>query len=101
MAATTEAKVKSKIRALLAKHDVYYAMPIGSAYGGNNGVPDFLCCANGTFLAIEAKAGKGTTTALQDKHLRLIKEHGGKALVVNENNLDELNLLLESLCAMQ
>jgi pantoate kinase len=95
MSTTPEAKVKAKIRAILKEHNVYYAMPIGTGYG-NSGVPDFLCCVNGKFLAIEAKAGKGKTTALQDKHLREIEKAGGDAWVVNEDNLDYLkNVIAE------
>lgn len=94
MAATPEAKVKAKIKAILKEHGVYYAMPIGTGYG-NSGVPDFLCCVNGMFVAIEAKAGKGTTTALQDKNLREIKEAGGVSLVINEDNVLSLNTILE------
>lgn len=89
MAQTPEAKVKAKIKALLKQHNVYYAMPIGTGYG-NSGVPDFLCCVAGHFLAIEAKAGKGTTTALQEKNLQQIRESGGYAGVINESNLNTL-----------
>lgn len=100
MATTPEAKVKAKIKKLLKEHNVYYAMPIGTGYG-NSGVPDFLCCVSGHFLAIEAKAGKGTTTALQEKNLREIKESGGTAAVIREAELDngylaELILLMKS-----
>ena len=95
MAATPEAKVKAKIKAILKEHNVYYAMPIGTGYG-NSGVPDFLCCVRGKFVAIEAKAGKGKTTALQDKHLRDIEAAGGKALVINENNIDDLTQALKT-----
>lgn len=95
MASTPEALVKKKIKKILETHGVYYAMPVGSMYG-NAGVPDFLCCVpGGYFLAIEAKAGRGTTTALQDKHLTTIRSVGGRALVVNELNLDELNELIK------
>lgn len=87
--ATPESKVKDKIKKILKAHNVYYAMPMGTGYG-NAGVPDFLCCVNGRFLAIEAKAGKGTTTALQDKNLNAINDCGGQAWVINENNLNEL-----------
>jgi hypothetical protein len=90
MADTPEAKVKKKIKAILSEHDIYYAMPVGSGFG-NSGVPDFLCCVNGRFVAIEAKAGKGSTTALQDKHLREIEKAGGVSLVVNEGSLDSLS----------
>ena len=86
MSQTPEAKVKAKIKAILKAHNVYYAMPIGTGYG-NSGVPDFLCCVNGEFLAIEAKAGKGVPTALQLKNLREIEDAGGRTLVINEESL--------------
>jgi len=89
MAATPESKVKAKIKTILKAHGIYYAMPIGTGYG-NSGVPDFLCCINGHFVAIEAKAGKGQATALQEKNLKAIIESGGDAWVVNETNLVHL-----------
>lgn len=94
MAATPEAKVKTKIKKILKDHNVYYAMPIGTGYG-SSGVPDFLCCVNGNFLAIEAKAGKGTTTALQDKNIRDIKQAGGTAAVIAEEQLEYLEQLIQ------
>jgi Holliday junction resolvase len=68
-------------------------MPIGTGYG-SSGVPDFLACHEGHFIGIEAKAGKGKTTALQEDNMRRIRESGGTTLVVNENNLTELEELL-------
>ncbi len=68
-------------------------MPIGTGYG-NSGVPDFLVCHAGHFVGIEAKAGKGKTTALQEDNMQRIRESGGTTLVVNENNLNELEELL-------
>jgi hypothetical protein len=94
MPATPESRVKAKIKDLLTKYNVYYAMPIGTMYG-NSGVPDFLCCVRGHFLAIEAKAGKGKTTALQDKNLHLIEKAGGTTLVVREDTLDLLEFKLK------
>lgn len=88
--ATPENRVKADIKKILAANHVYYAMPMGTGYG-KSGVPDFLCCVSGYFLAIEAKAGKGTTTALQDREIAAIFDAGGTALIINENNLDELN----------
>lgn len=95
MATTPEAKVKAKIKAILKAHNVYYAMPIGTGYG-NSGVPDFLCCVNGKFVAIEAKAGKGMATALQLKNLGEINKAGGYTCIINETNLDYLtNVIAE------
>jgi pantoate kinase len=93
MASTPEALVKKKIRKILDDNKVYYAMPIGTGYG-NSGVPDFLCCVAGRFVAVEAKAGKGTTTALQEDHLARIKESRGVTMVINEKNLDSLMPLI-------
>jgi pantoate kinase len=93
MASTPEAKVKAAIRKILDTTRAYYAMPMGSGYG-NSGVPDFLVCHKGQFIGIEAKAGKGKTTALQDAHIAQIRTAGGVAMVVNENNLEELKEFL-------
>ena len=94
MAATPESKVKAKIKTILKKHDIYYAMPIGTGYG-NSGVPDFLCCINGKFMAIEAKAGTGQATALQLKNLQLINACGGYTLIIREDNYDYLERIIE------
>lgn len=90
---TPESKVKAKVVKLLKERGAYYAMPIGVGYG-NAGVPDFLVCYKGVFIGIECKAGKGRTTALQDKHLEDIRAAGGESLVVWED-LSELVKLLD------
>lgn len=84
---TPEAKVKAKIKAVLKEEEIYYAMPIGTGYG-NSGVPDFLCCVNGRFLGVEAKANGGKPTELQKKNMMDITSSGGVAVVINENASD-------------
>ena len=93
MASTPEKKVKEKIKQILKARGAVYCMPMGTGYG-SAGVSDFIVCYKGYFIAIEAKAGKGTTTALQDKWLAEVSEAGGISLVINENNMDDLELLL-------
>lgn len=100
MAMTPEAAVKKQIRKILEAEGVYYAMPMGTGYG-NSGVPDFLCCVAGKFVAIEAKAGKGKTTALQDDNIKRIGQAKGTALIINEQNIDTLRALLQSVRFMQ
>jgi len=94
MAATPESKVKAKIKAILKKHEIYYAMPIGTGYG-NSGVPDFLCCINGHFVAIEAKAGRGAATMLQIKNLDAIQKCGGYPLLIREDNMEYLENVIK------
>jgi Holliday junction resolvase len=93
MASTPEGKVKDKIKKILKAHGIYYAMPHGAGYG-NAGVPDFLCCMKGKFLAIEAKANGGQTTALQDKNLEDIEAAGGLAWVISEDNIILLDIYI-------
>jgi hypothetical protein len=59
-------------------------------------VPDIIACFNGRFMAIETKAGKGTTTTLQERELALIRKNGGVAMVINEENIHELEQYLAS-----
>lgn len=94
MALTPEKKVKDRVRKILDGLGAYYFFPATGGYG-RSGVPDIVGCYNGVFFGIECKAGKGTTTALQDRELQRIKDAGGIALVVNENNVEEVKSILE------
>lgn len=91
---TPEAKVKAKVKRILAELGAYYAMPVTGGYG-NSGVPDFLVCLRGRFYAIECKANGGKTTALQDKHLADIRGAGGVSLVIHEANVENLRKELQ------
>jgi Holliday junction resolvase len=93
MAQTPEAKVKASIKKILDTHGVYSFSPYQAGMG-RAGIPDIIACFKGQFLAIEAKAGKGKTTALQDRELSRINEAGGTALVINETNLHLLEEIL-------
>ena len=90
---TPEAKVKKEVVKVLKEYDAYYFYPATHGYG-RSGVPDIVACVQGNFLGIECKAGKSTATALQQKNLADIAEAGGIALVINENNIDELRSVL-------
>jgi hypothetical protein len=90
---TPEKKVKTKVVAILKELGTYYFYPIAGGYGAS-GVPDIVGCYKGKFFAIECKAGKGKTTALQDKNIAQIIGQGGYAIVVNESNLEDVNELL-------
>jgi Holliday junction resolvase len=94
MAMTPEKKVKQRAVAQLKAMGAYYFYPVTGGFG-SSGVPDIVCCLNGRFIGIECKAGKGKTTALQDKNLAAIAAAGGLALVINEENVDQLTQLLE------
>jgi len=90
---TPEKKVKTKVVAILKELRAYYFYPVAGGYGAS-GVPDIVGCYNGKFFAIECKAGKGKTTALQEKNIAQIIATGGKAIVVNEENIDHVRYLL-------
>lgn len=69
-------------------------MPMGTGYG-NSGVPDFICCWGGRFLAIETKApGRmSATTTLQDLQINAIRASSGLAVVIDDVSL--LDAVLE------
>ena len=89
MARTPEAAVKAAVRKVLDRLGIYHFMPPGMGLG-RSGIPDIIGCKNGKFIAIECKAGKGKTTALQERELIAICNAGGFTFVVNETCLDEL-----------
>ena len=95
MAMTPEAKVKKRIKECLDSMGAYFLQPIGTGFG-SNGAPDIIACYKGMFIGIEAKAGKGKTTALQEFNLKRIEGMGGLALVINEMNVSQLKELIES-----
>ncbi len=81
---TPEGKVKESVRKFLRAKGVWFYQPVQNGMG-RVGIPDFVCCYRGTFIAIETKApGKlSTVTANQQRVIDEIKEHGGLALVVD------------------
>jgi Holliday junction resolvase len=92
---TPEKKVKNLVVKQLKEIGAYYFFPATGGYG-RSGVPDVVGCWNGRFFAIECKAGKNTTTALQEFEIKKIREVGGVAWVVNEQNIDSVKTALYS-----
>lgn len=91
---TPEGKVKAAVvKVLKSTPDLYYFFSATGGYG-RSGVPDIVGCYHGKFFAIECKAGKGKTTALQDCELGAINKAGGVTLLVNEDNIGAVAKLL-------
>lgn len=98
MAATPEGKVKDEIKAELLclgiyplgylfdhpeiKPNGFYFMPVASTFGVK-GVPDFILCVRGKFLAVEAKPRikRAKPTDLQKRFLQAVEDTGGKYTV--------------------
>ena len=91
---TPEGKVKEKVKAVLKRRGVWYCMPRGQTYG-RAGIPDFLCCHKGRFIAVETKAGRGRATPLQMKELKDLFRHQGIVLIVREDGMNELEYALD------
>jgi Holliday junction resolvase len=96
MAATPESVVKKEVVKILIEEGVYHFFPATHGYG-RSGVLDIIACPFGYFLAIECKAGKNKLTALQARELERVRSSGGVAIVVNEENWDELRAMLRSM----
>ena len=96
MAKTPEKIVKDKVVSILKAEGVYYFFPATHGFG-RSGVPDVICCVLGKFIAIECKAGNNQPTALQQREIEAIKQVGGVAFVINEDNLTMLGDFLKEL----
>lgn len=96
MSTTPEGKVKKQVREFLRKHEIWFYQPVQNGMGVV-GIPDFICCFKGHFIAIETKApGKlSHVTANQQRVIDAIREHGGLALVVD--SVDSLQVVLDLL----
>ena len=96
---TPEGKVKDAVKTILNETpNCWYFMPVQNGMG-QAGIPDFICCVRGKFLAIETKS-KYTSrklTALQAKQIEQIQTACGTAVVVNEDNLDDLERIVTGL----
>lgn len=96
MAQTPEKKVKDAVTKILKKYNAYYFYPVMGGFG-RSGIPDIIACYKGRFIAIECKAGKNKTTALQEAELKKIEDARGYVMVVNEENIafvdDSLNTM--------
>lgn len=77
---------------------VWFFLPVAGIYA-KKGIPDFICCANGRFLAIEAKANGGQATALQLQTIIEINQHAGIAIIIDEANLHTLERQVASIIA--
>jgi len=88
--------VKQQVVKMLKERHVYYFFPVAGAYS-SIGVPDIVACVRGRFVGIECKAGNNRPTEIQLRNLEAIRDNNGIALVVNEDNLEVLELRLETL----
>jgi hypothetical protein len=96
MALTPETRVKRKVTDILRKYEAYFFFPASNGFG-RAGIPDIIACYRGQFIAIECKAGKNTTTALQRRELSAIESAGGYQLVINETNIEQVEAVLQQL----
>ena len=90
-----EKRTREMIDKILNKYKAWHFAPVNFGMG-RDGVPDVIACYKGHFIGIEAKGwktGHKLTTA-QAKTIEDIKAQGGKAIVINPFNLDELDALL-------
>ena len=96
MTITPETKVKRKVTLILNKYKAYFFFPASNGFG-RAGIPDIVVCYCGQFIAIECKAGKNITTALQRRELGAIEDAGGYSLVINESNIEQVTAVLDQI----
>jgi len=84
---TNEAGVKDEVKKILNRTpDCWWYMPVQTGYGVH-GIPDFIACVRGSFIAIETKFGRNKLSAWQERQKVGIMEAKGTYFVVNETSL--------------
>lgn len=92
----TESWVKKQIKYILDELGAWWYMPNAGNYGVY-GVPDFVCCLKGKFVAIEAKKEGGHWGKLLQNVASQIEGKGvGTYIVVDEHGLGNLYYILLS-----
>lgn len=90
-----EADVKREVKKLLVELGFWYFMPVQTGYGVQ-GIPDFIVCADGRFVAIETKFGSNPLSAHQEMQRGKIIAAMGDYYVINDHNLAALREWLTS-----
>ena len=88
-----EADVKKRVKQILKELGAWWYMPVPTGYGVQ-GIPDFIVCHYGLFIGIETKFGNNKITKWQTIRLNEITIHKGLALVINEENVEQLGGML-------
>ena len=78
---TPEGKTKTAVKKLLAKHNVWFDMPVPSGFGKSQ--LDFTCCFYGRMLAIETKAPGKWLTPLQCRTAWAMYTAGAKVFFIS------------------
>jgi hypothetical protein len=92
---TPEGLVKQKIKEYLIEIGAYFFMPVQYGYGAK--AIDFLCCLNGDFIGIEAKAPGKEATPLQKHCMKQINDAGGYAFCVD--NIEDCRKIIDAYLA--
>lgn len=92
----SERDVKNAVKKVLSDVGAWWFLPVSCGYG-KHGIPDFVACYKGRFIAIETKFGGKKPTPRQAKELLLIGACGGLALVIDETNVHDLKRALDEL----
>jgi hypothetical protein len=100
MGLTPEGKVKLAVKAVLKDLRAWWYMPVQNGMGVV-GIPDFIVCLAGRFVAIETKApGKeATVTPNQMRQLNGIATAEGTALVIATTDRADIKARIESALA--
>lgn len=72
-----EKRVKERVKKACDEAGAWYCMPATGGFG-RSGVPDFLICRDGKFLAVECKGTHGRLSMSQRVELGMIAECGGE-----------------------
>lgn len=94
MSMTPEGRVKKDVKEWLKRHGVWYYCPVQNGMGVV-GIPDFICCFRGRFLAIETKAPGKVNNVSPNQAARIHEIQTAKGMAFVIDRADMLDVLVE------
>lgn len=85
----SEKDFQLKVEKFLTDSGIYFVKYWGGGIYTRSGIPDFICCLEGLFLALELKTNDGIVSPLQEYNLEKISKSGGATLVLRPKYFEQ------------
>lgn len=95
----SEKQFENRIKNVLKAKNCYFIKYWGGGEFTKSGVPDILCCVNGSFVGIEVKSATGKPSDLQIYNLKKITESGGYGILLYPDQFEDFLIFLDFLQA--
>lgn len=91
-----EKRFENRVKKFLEDEGCWFVKYFANSFT-KSGIPDILCCCNGSFVAIEVKAPNGKPSELQKWNIQKINLAGGIGVILYPDQFDDFKKLIHEL----